>query len=324
MTTMKAIQIGEGGKLVWQEVPRPTPGEREVLVRIAATAVNRADLLQVKGLYPPPPGASDILGLEATGEIVEVGSGVERSQVGDRVCCLLAGGGYGEFVAVDQGSLLPLPSGLSLVDAAALPEALYTAYLNVFMEGALAAGESVLVHAGASGVGTAAIQIAKALGHRVFATASSGKLERLRELGAVAIDRQEEDFVARVKEETQGRGVEVIFDPVGGSYLAGNIKSLAKQGRLVIIGMLGGIKAELFLPTLMMNRLRIIGSVLRSRSVQEKAQITAALEERVWPLVEAGTVRPIIERVMPIAEAEAAHEMLRSNSTVGKVVLTIG
>jgi putative PIG3 family NAD(P)H quinone oxidoreductase len=321
---MKAILVGDNGKLLWQEVSRPVVGECEVLVRVAATAVNRADLLQVKGLYPPPPGASDILGLEASGEIVEVGTGVTRHKVGDRICCLLAGGGYAEFVAVDQDSVLPLPSGLSLVEAAALPEALYTAYLNIFMEGALTAGESVLVHAGASGVGSAAIQIGVALGHRVFATASTSKLGELRKWGAIAIDREKDDFVARIKEETNGRGVDVIFDPVGASYLGGNVKSLAKKGRLVIIGMLGGVKAELFLPTLMMKRLRIIGSVLRSRSVAEKKQITTALEQRVWPLVESGEIRPIIHTTLSIQEADKAHDMLRTNSTTGKVVLTIG
>jgi putative PIG3 family NAD(P)H quinone oxidoreductase len=281
-------------------------------------------LLQRRGRYPVPPGASQILGLEVAGVIESVGDLVEGWQVGDRVCALLEGGGYAERVAVDASMLLPISENLSFTDAAALPEVFYTAYLNVFLEPELAKGETVLVHAAGSGVGTAALQLCRLFGHRVFATASAAKLPFATELGAsVVIDRQTQSFREIVIEATDGRGVDVILDPVGGSYLVDNIKALAKRGRLVNIGLLGGAKAELPLGLLLTRRLRVLGSVLRSRSRAEKVEITEALRTRVWPHFATGELHPVVHCVLPIAEANEAHDLLASNATTGKVVLSI-
>lgn len=310
--------------LRWAETEDPAFGPQQVLIRAHATALNRADLLQRKGRYPVPPGASQILGLEVAGVIEAVGSGVENWKIGDRVCALLEGGGYAQRVAVDASMLLPIPENLTFTDAAALPEVFYTAYLNVFLEPELAEGETVLIHAAGSGVGTAALQLCRLFGHRTFATASAGKLSLASELGAsVVIDRNTEQFRKVVLEETDGRGVDVILDPVGGSYLGENIKALAKRGRLVNIGLLGGVKAELPLGLLLTRRLRVIGSVLRSRSRAEKLAITEPLRSKVWPHFESGALRPIVHCVMPIEDAGAAHDLLASNATSGKVVLAI-
>ena len=319
---MRAIVVADDSarSLVWAEVPAPTIGPEQVRVRAHATAVNRADLLQRRGLYPVPPGASDILGLEVAGTI----AAVSGWRVGDRVCALLEGGGYAEEVAVDASMLIAVPESMSFVDAAALPEVVYTAYLNVVVEPALQPGESVLVHAAASGVGTAAVQLCKALGHTCYATTTGAKLDVVRALGATAVfDRQADDFERAIAEATGKRGVDVILDPVGGSYLEKNVRCLAEGGRLVNIGLLGGTSAQLDIARLLTRRLRIIGSVLRSRSRAEKVAITAGLLRDVWPHVTAGAIRPVVERTFPIAEAGAAHALLGTNATVGKIVLTL-
>lgn len=323
---MHAIQIADDERrsLVWSETDEPECGPEQVIVRARATAVNRADLLQRRGLYPVPPGASQILGLEVAGTIERLGDSVEGWQIGDRVCALLEGGGYAEKVAIDASMLLPIPDRLDFVGGAAVPEVFYTAWLNVFMEPEIVPGETVLVHAAASGVGSAAVQLCRAFGHRCIATASGDKLAAVSELGAdVVVDRREQDFLTAVREETGGRGVDVILDPVGASYLPHNIKALAHRGRLVNIGLLGGTKAELDLARVLTRRLRIVGSVLRSRSRKEKERITEEIRLEVWPRIADGSLRPVIHCSMPITEAERAHALLEKNATTGKVVLTI-
>jgi putative PIG3 family NAD(P)H quinone oxidoreductase len=306
------------------EGERPSPGAGEVRIRVAATAVNRADLLQRRGLYPVPEGASPILGLECSGVIDAVGAGVEAWRTGDRVCALLAGGGYAEYVVLDARLLLPVPDGLDLVDAAALPEAVYTAWLNIWVEAAIAPGETLLVTAAASGIGTVALQMARALGVRAFGTASAGKLDAVRRWGAAeALDRAEPGLARRVRGLTGGRGVDVVLDMVGGAALAEHLGCLAPGGRLVLIGLLGGAEATIPLGRLLMNRQRVIGSVLRSRSDDEKAALTAQIIDRVWPHVAAGTIVPVIDRALPLDEVAAAHAALEQNATVGKVVLRV-
>ncbi len=323
--TMHAITVDPVDHgLRWDEVPLAPLAPDMVRVRVRATAVNRADLLQRIGRYPVPKGASPIMGLEAAGVVTQIGADVMGVHPGARVCVLLEGGGYAEYVDCHPGMLLPIPTRMSFDEAAALPEVYYTAYLNLYLEGALAAGETVLLHAAASGVGTAALQLCRRSGNEVIATASASKLDTVRALGAtLAIDRRASLFVDAVREHTGGRGVDVILDPVGGAYLADNIASLAKGGRLVVIGLLGGASADLPLGTLLMKRLRVVGSVLRSRSREEKLAITASLLRDVWPGIEDGTLLPVIDRRMPITDAHEAHEALRSNETIGKVVLTI-
>jgi putative PIG3 family NAD(P)H quinone oxidoreductase len=326
---MRAIITIEDAEntLAWDEVERPAPGPGCVLLRVAATAVNRADLSQRAGTYPPPPGASSILGLEASGTIAALGEGVTQWKVGEPVCALLSGGGYAEYVVVPQGHLLPVPERLTLEQAAALPEVLTTAYLNLFIEGGLMPGEVAMLHAGASGVGTAAIQLCRELGNPCITTSSGDKIDVLRELGAsLTLDRRADDFdfVRASKAFTKDRGVDVILDPVGGGYLPLNVKALAPQGRLVIIGLLGGPLGELPVGQLMVKRLRVIGSVLRSRTHAEKDAIIARLREHIWPLVAAGRIQPIIDRVLPIQDAQQAHEILAANDTVGKIVLRTG
>ncbi len=323
---MKAIRVrdDEQHTLVWEDTETPSPGPGEVLIEAAATAVNRADLLQRRGLYPVPEGASDILGLEVSGTIAKLGEGVEGWQVGDRVCCLLSGGGYAQYVAAPADMLLPVPADLDLVEAAAIPEVFYTAYLNIFLEANQTEGERVLVHAGASGVGTAAIQLCRVFGSPVYATASGSKLEFLEELGVeAAIDRHEEDFAERIDELTDSEGVDIILDPVAADYLERNTRVLKKCGRLVIIGLLSGASAELSLSRLLMKRLRVIGSVLRSRTPAEKAEITDKFRQEVWPWFESGELSPVIYRMLPITEANKAHDILLNNENVGKVVLRI-
>lgn len=323
---MLAVQVADdkARSLRWSPMPRPTPAAGEVLLEVAATAVNRADLLQRIGRYPVPPGITDVMGLEAAGRIVELGPEVQGWTVGQEVGCLLAGGGYAQYAVCPAGQLLSRPSRLSLVELAALPEALFTAYLNLYLLGRLSAGEHALVHAGASGVGSIALQLCRALGNPVHATASGGKLHRLSELGALtAIDREQDDFVARVREVTEGRGVDVILDPVGGAYLGRNIDALANGGRLVVIGLLGGASAELPLGKLLTRRLQVLGSVLRARPVSEKTAIRDGLLAAAWPAVERGEILPVIEEVRPITEVDEAHTLLRDNRTVGKVILTV-
>ena len=321
---MKAI-LTVNDKLVWGDADEPALGPGEVRIRNHATAVNRADLLQRRGGYPPPPGASPILGLECAGVVAEVGEGVSRVAPGDAVCALLAGGGYAETVVVPAGQVLPKPQGLTFAQAAALPEVFATAYLNLYGEAKLAKGERALVHAGASGVGTAAIALCRAFGNPVFVTVGSAeKVERCVALGADGgCNRHDGSFLEPVRAWSVGQGVDVILDPVGGNYLADNLAALATDGRLVLIGLLGGATAELALAQVLSRRLRIIGSTLRARTIAAKAAVMDALAERVWPRLESGEMQPVVEQVVPIAEADAAHALIASNETFGKVVLAI-
>jgi putative PIG3 family NAD(P)H quinone oxidoreductase len=320
---VNAITIPRSGGpevLTWETVPDPVPAAGEVLVEIAASAVNRADLMQRQGFYPPPPGAPPYPGLECSGRIAALGDGVTGWQVGDEVCALLAGGGYATQVAVPAGQVLPKPANLSLPEAAALPEVACTVWSNIGQLAHLGKGETFLVHGGASGIGTHAIQIGKALGARVVCTAGSPeKLDRCRELGAdVTINYKTEDFAALVKDLG---GADVILDNIGAEYLARNIDALAPNGRLSIIGMQGGTTAEINLNALMRKRGSVIATGLRARPLAEKAAIVAAVRDQVWPLVEAGTVRPVVDRVLPMRDAAEAHRVVDAGDHVGKVVL---
>ena len=321
---MKAITI-DSGNLVWSDVEEETCGPGEVKIQVHATAVNRADLLQAAGGYPPPPGASEILGLECGGEIIEVGEGVQRVAVGDEVCALLAGGGYAERVVVPAGQVLPIPKGLSTVEAAALPEVFATAYLNLYMEADLSIQEKVVVHAGASGVGTAAIQLLKGTNNPVFVTVGSAdKIAQCVALGAEGgHDRHDGSFLQAVQAWAGDDGVDVILDPVGGQYLADNCAALGLGGRLVLIGLMGGVKAELNLGLMMMKRLRVIASTLRTRPIGEKATIMDRLYKDVWPRLESGAIKPIIETSIKLANASEAHALIATDDTVGKVLLTL-
>ncbi|MFD9321757.1 NAD(P)H-quinone oxidoreductase [Streptomyces sp. NPDC060053] len=323
---MHAITIPEPGgpeALVWDEVPDPVPGTGEVLVEVVAGAVNRADILQRQGFYDPPPGASRYPGLECSGRIVEVGPGVSGWSVGDEVCALLAGGGYAEKVAVPAGQLLPVPDGVDLRRAAALPEVTSTVWSNVFMIAHLRPGETLLVHGGSSGIGTMAIQLAKAVGARVAVTAGTKeKLDQCAELGAdILINYREQDFVAELKQATDGAGADVILDNMGAKYLDRNVQALAVNGRLAIIGMQGGIKAELNIGALLGKRAAISATSLRARPLEEKTAIVAAVREHVWPLLAAGHVRPVVDREVPMSDAAEAHRIVEASSHVGKVLL---
>lgn len=320
---MHAIVIQEPGDpdvLQWAEVSDPVPGPGEVLLDVVAAGVNRADLMQRRGFYPPPEGAPEYPGLEAAGRVAAVGAGVTGWQTGDEACALLLGGGYAERVAVPAGQLLPIPRGLGLVEAAALPEVACTVWSNVFMLAKLRADESFLVHGGAGGIGTMAIQLAKARGARVLCTAGSDeKLERCRELGAdVAINYRVQDFVSAA------RPVDVILDNMGAKYLPRNVDALGTGGRLMVIGLQGGRVGELDLGTLLAKRALVHATSLRARPVQEKAEIVASVRENVWPLVESGAVRPIVDRTIPMREAASAHRILEESTHVGKIVLTVG
>lgn len=308
---------------MWTDVPDPVPGEGEVLVEVAASAVNRADILQRQGSYSPPPGASPYPGLECSGRIAALGPGVSGWAVGDEVCALLSGGGYAEKVAVPAGQLLPVPEGLSLRQAAALPEVVCTVWSNVFMVAHLRPEETLLVHGGSSGIGTMAIQLAKALGARVAVTAGTQeKLERCAELGAdVLINYREQDFVAEIKQATDGAGADVILDNMGAKYLDRNVQALAVNGRLAIIGMQGGVKGELNIGALLGKRGAISATSLRGRPLGEKAAIVAAVREHVWPLLAAGDVRPIVDRELPMSEAAEAHRLVEASGHIGKVLL---
>ena len=323
---MKAIVFEKPGGpevLAWSEVPDPVPGDGQVLVEVAAAGVNRADLLQRAGNYAPPPGASDILGLECAGRVAALGPGVSGWAVGDEVCALLGGGAYAQKVAVPAGQLLPVPAGVSLAAAAGLPETVCTVWSNVFMAANLQPKETLLVHGGASGIGTTAIQLAKSLGATVLVTVGSAqKARRCLELGAdAAIDYKNEDFVARVHELTEHRGADVILDNMGGSYLARNIDALAIEGRLANIGMQGGRKGELDLGKLMAKRAAVLSTSLRARPTSEKAAIVASVREHVWPLVASGALRAVLDREVPMADAAEAHRVLEASEHVGKVVL---
>ncbi|MFJ8081710.1 NAD(P)H-quinone oxidoreductase [Streptomyces sp. NPDC096205] len=323
---MYAITIPEPGgpeALVWDEVPDPVPGPGEVLVEVAATAVNRADILQRQGFYDPPPGTSAYPGLECSGRIAALGPGVSGWSVGDEVCALLAGGGYAEKVAVPAGQLLPVPKGVTLTRAAALPEVVCTVWSNVFMISHLRPGETLLVHGGSSGIGTMAIQLAKAVGAKVAVTAGSAeKLERCAELGAdILVNYREQDFVAEVHKATDGAGADVILDNMGAKYLDRNIQALALSGRLAIIGMQGGVKGELNIGALMRKRAAVTATSLRARPLEEKATVVAAVREHVWPLLDAGHVRPVVDSEVPLSDAAAGHRRVEESGHVGKVLL---
>jgi putative PIG3 family NAD(P)H quinone oxidoreductase len=326
--TMTVIEIAEPGgpdKLVPGRRPVPQPAPGEVLIKIATAGVNRPDCLQRQGGYPPPPGASDIPGLEVAGTVVALGEGVERWRVGDEVCALLTGGGYAEYCTAPAPQCLPIPAGLTSQQAAALPETFFTVWSNVFDRARLQPGETLLVHGGTSGIGTTAIQLAKALGSRVFVTVGGAeKIQPCLDLGAErAIDYRAEDFVQVTKELTHNRGVDVILDMVGGDYVQRDLSALAVEGRLVFIAFLRGAKMELNLAPVMMKRLTITGSTLRARPVEHKAPIAASLEKTVWPLLASGAVRPIVDRVFPLAEAAAAHALMESNRHIGKLLLQV-
>ncbi len=325
---MHAIVAESADELVWQEVPDAVPDRGEVLVKVSAAGVNRADLLQAAGLYPPPPGASKLLGMEVAGIVTAVGDDVSEWSPGQEVCALLAGGGYAEYVAVPAGQLLPIPGGIDVRDAAGLPEVACTVWSNLVLTAHLREGQLVLIHGGASGVGTHAIQVAWALGARVAVTAgSTAKLELCRELGAeITIDYHDEDFVAKVHEATGGAGADVILDIMGAAYLDRNLDALANDGQLIVIGMQGGVNGELNLGKLVAKRLRVIGTALRGRPVtgpSGKSAIVEAVTTSVWPLIANGRVRPIIGAHIPIQQAAEAHRLLSSGQVTGKIVLTV-
>jgi putative PIG3 family NAD(P)H quinone oxidoreductase len=325
--TMTVIAIDGSGApevLKPEQRPLPQPGAGEILIKVVAAGINRPDIMQRKGLYPPPPGAPDIPGLECAGTVAAVGPGAERFKPGDAVCALVAGGAYADYCLAPEPQVLPVPQGLSLVEAAALPETFFTVWTNVFDRGRLTAGESFLVHGGTSGIGTTAIQLAAAFGARVFATAGSAeKCKACLDLGAdVAINYREEDFVTRVKEATDQRGVDLILDMIGGSYTPRNLDALAVEGRLVQIAWMGGAKVEADFTKLMTKRLTWTGSTLRPRSVAEKGEIARSLEAKVWPLLTAGRVKPVIHATFPLSDAAKAHALMETSAHVGKIVLT--
>ena len=325
---MRCVEIeGKGGPpevLKATTRPRPAPGEGEVLIRIAAAGVNRPDVLQRQGGYPPPPGASDIPGLEVAGTIAALGAGAGAWNIGDPVCGLVSGGGYAEYVATPEAQCLPIPKGLSPVEAAGLPETFFTVWTNVFERGRLAKGEALLVHGGSSGIGTTAIQMASRLGARVYVTAGSAeKCAACERLGAAkAINYRETDFVEAVKNLTGGKGVDVILDMVGADYIERNIRSLAPEGRLVQIGFQKGAKAEVNFMTIMLKRLTLTGSTLRIQSIANKSRIANALRANVWPLIEAGAIRPVVHATFPLERAADAHRLMESNAHIGKIILT--
>jgi putative PIG3 family NAD(P)H quinone oxidoreductase len=325
---MRAILAESVDQLIWQDVPDVTPGDGEVLIKVSAAGVNRADLLQAAGKYPPPPGASEILGLEVSGTVASVGAGVTGWSVGQQACALLAGGGYAEFVAVPAGQVMPIPDTVTLRDAAGLPEVACTVWSNLVMTAHLTAGQLVLVHGGASGIGTHAIQVARALDNRVAVTAGSrNKLDLCAELGAeITINYRDEDFVERVRGESGGAGADVILDIMGAAYLDRNVDALATGGRLVVIGMQGGVKAELNIGKLVAKRAGVIGTTLRARPVcgpGSKSEIVAEVVANVWPMIADSRVRPIIGAEFPIQQARAAHELLASGEVSGKVLLRV-
>ncbi len=325
---MMAVEIAAPGgpeQLRIVRRPMPSPGEGEVLVRVAAAGVNRPDVMQRQGRYPPPAGASDIPGLEIAGEVIALGANVSGVALGDKVTALLPGGGYADHALAAAALCLPIPGGLSMVEAAALPETFFTVWTNLFERGGLKAGESVLIHGGTSGIGTTAIQLAVAFGARVFATAGTEEKARACErLGAArGIDYRTEDFVEVIRRETAGRGVDLILDMVGASYLARNMEAVAVEGRLVVISLIGGARAEINLGTLMSKRLTVTGSTLRVRSVAQKAVVAEGLRRHVWPLLSAGRVRPVIHATFPLAQASEAHRLMETSQHIGKIVLIV-
>jgi len=326
-TTMQAIEIAEAGGpevLRITDFPVPEPGDGEVLIKVMAAGVNRPDVMQRLGLYPPPPGAPDIPGLEVAGTVAALGPNASGVQEGDAVCALVIGGGYAEYCVAPASLCLAVPEALSTVQAAAIPETFFTVWTNVFDRGRLTSGESLLVHGGSSGIGTTAIQLAKAFGSTVYVTAGSEeKCQACLELGAdAAINYRDEDFVERISELTKKCGVDVILDMIGGDYLPRNLKSLAVEGRIVQIALQGGPKVEMNLLPIMLKRLTLTGSTLRPRTVAQKAMIAHSLREKVWPLLESGKVHPVIHATFPLAQASEAHRMMESSQHIGKIVLS--
>lgn len=323
MRFIEIKQPGEGYQLTLAEGQTPELGTYDVLIKVAASGVNRADIYQAEGNYPPPEGASDILGLEVSGEIIAMGEEVRSHAVGNKVCALLAGGGYADHVVVSESDVLPIPEGVDTVTAAGLPEAFATAYLNLMELGRLKPGKSVLIHGGASGVGTAGIQLASALGATVYTTAGSKeKCALCASLGAVkAINYKEQDFVAEIKAATDGAGVDVVLDMVGGEYFQKNFSALSKKGKLISIAFLGGAKAEVNFAPLLMKNLSIEGSTLRSKGTLEKNELLRSVKQVVWPLIENGQIKPVIDTVFDAIEAQEAHDYMRENKTMGKLLL---
>jgi len=325
MPAIEIVGVGGAGQLRPTTRTVPRPGTGEVLIRVAAAGINRPDVMQRRGKHPPPPGASDLPGLEVAGEIVALGAGVGDWRLGDRVTALLPGGGYAGFAVASAPLCLPMPRGFSMVEAAALPETFFTVWTNLFERGRCAAGETVLIHGGTSGIGTTAIQLAQAWGARVFATAGTADKARACErLGAErGIDYRQEDFVAVVQSLTAGRGADLILDIVAGSYVQRNLEAAALEGRIVTIALLGGQRADIDMGLILRKRLTLTGSTLRQRSVADKATIAAALRATVWPLLDAGRVRPVIAKTFPLAEAAAAQALMETSTHIGKIVLTL-
>lgn len=322
---MACVEISEpGGPEVLKPAMRatPSPAAGEVLIRVAAAGINGPDVYQRRGFYPAPPGVTDIPGLEVSGTVVAVGGGVADWQVGDRCCALAPGGGYAEYCTAPAVQCLPVPEGIEVIEAAALPETFMTVWSNIFQRARLAPGESLLVHGGGGGIGTTAIQIAGALGHRVFTTCSAAQTAELERLGAArAIDFAHEDFAVVIREATGGKGVDVILDIVGGDYIARNIASLARDGRMVSIAFLKGSKVEIDLMPVMLKRLTLTGSTLRVQSLERKATIAAELRERIWPLIATGKIRPVIHAKLPLSEAAEGHRILQRATHLGKILL---
>jgi putative PIG3 family NAD(P)H quinone oxidoreductase len=328
---MKAIRVENPGpdyRLSLQEIADPRPGAGEVLIAVAAAGLNHADLAQAKGLYPPPPGAPDTLGMEVSGTIVELGAepgaGVTDWKTGDRVCALIPGGGYAQYAVASQKCLLPVPKGVSLIDAAALPEVHFTVWTNLIDSARLKAGESVLIHGGASGIGTAAIPLCVARGHKVFSTAAGArKCTAIETLGGIAINYKEQDFVEVVKAATAGKGVDVILDMVGGDYIQRNMSAAAPWGRIVNIAYMSGMSANVNFAPMLMKRLSLLATTLRPRSNTEKGAIRDALTREVWPLIDAGRIKPVVDRIFPLAEAQQAHERMKGSAHIGKILLSV-
>jgi len=323
---MKAIAVENPGPsyaLTLAEVEKPVAGPGEVLIKVAAAGLNHADMAQAKGMYPPPPGASPILGMEVSGTVEALGEGVSNCEIGDEVCALLPGGGYAEYAVASALCVLPVPSGVSLVDAAALPEVHFTVWTNLIDSARLRSDETVLIHGGSSGIGTAAIQMLHARGHKVFTTAGSAeKCTACEKLGAArAINYRDEDFVEIVKKETDGRGVDVVLDMVGGDYIQRNMSAAAIWGRIVNIAYMSGMQASVNFAPMLMKRLSLLATTLRARSPQEKGAIRDALLREVWPLVEAGKINPVVDKILPLAEAQVAHARMAKSAHIGKLLL---
>jgi putative PIG3 family NAD(P)H quinone oxidoreductase len=324
---MKAIKIENPGndyRLVLADIPKPSPAAGEILIKITAAGLNHADLAQSAGRYPPPPGAPDTLGMECSGEVAEIGAGVTNFKVGDKVCALLGGGGYAEYVAVSAKSVLPVPKGVSVIDAAALPEVHFTVWTNLMNTAWLKPGESVLIHGGTSGIGTAAIQLCVARGHKVLSTAATAeKCAAIQKLGGHAINYKGQDFVEIAKAATNGKGVDVILDMVGGDYIQRNMSAAALWGRIVNIAYMSGLETKVNFGPMLMKRLSLLATTLRARSADEKGAIRDAVQREVWPLIEAGKIKPIVAKTFSLAEAQAAHALMKSSSHIGKILLTV-